>query len=134
LHARKEMMLALSARQELMLAFSIRIRNWCVRWAYESGTDACTEHALRVRYYMHRVHSFNECEAYASGTDAYPEHTGQELTVPWASVSVSYTYDQHKHKNSKFEEVPSKKAEHARKKLMRALSVRLAPTKIKVTS
>ncbi len=42
-----------------------------------------------------------------------------------AYASVSYTYAQHKHRISKFEKVPSKHAEHARKELMHALSVRV---------
>jgi hypothetical protein len=96
------------ARQELMRMLSIRVRNWCMHWAYASGTNACTE----------RI-PFKKCWAYASGTDAYPEHTGQELMrtlsirvrnwcVPWAYASVSYTYAQHKHKNSKSERGLSK--------------------------
>ncbi len=111
------------ARQELMNTLSIRARNWCVHWAYGSGTNACTE----------RI-PLKKCWAYASGTDAYPEHTGQELMrslsirvrnwcVPWAYTSVSCADAQHKHKNSKFEKVPSKYAEYVRKELMRALSV-----------
>ncbi len=56
------------ARQELMRALSRRIRNWCVHWAYASGTNVCTE-----------LSPFKTCWAYASETDAYPEHTGQEL-------------------------------------------------------
>ncbi len=98
------------ARQELICTLSIQVRNWCVHWAYATGTNACTEHIL-----------FNKCWAYASGTDAHPEHTGQELRpslsirvrnwcIPWAYASVSYTYAQHKHKNSKFEKVPWKHA------------------------
>ncbi len=30
--------------QELKCALSIRIRNWCMHWAYRSGTGVCTEH------------------------------------------------------------------------------------------
>ncbi len=33
--------------QELMRALSIRVRNWCVHWAYASGTDA---HAQRAHH------------------------------------------------------------------------------------
>ncbi len=111
------------ARQELMRTLSIRFRNWWLHWAYALGTNVCTE----------RI-PFKKCWAYASGNDVYPEHTGQELMhslsiwvrnwcVPWAYASVSYAYAQHKHKNYKFEKVPSKHAEHARKELMCALSV-----------
>ncbi len=38
---------------------------------------------------------------------------------------ISYAYAQHKRKNSEFEKVPSKYSDHARKELMRALSVRV---------
>ncbi len=31
--------------QELMRTLSVRLgRNWCIPWAYQSGTDVCTEH------------------------------------------------------------------------------------------
>jgi hypothetical protein len=43
--------------------------------------------------------------------------------VPWAYASVSSANAQHKSKNSKFEKVPLKHAHHARKELMRALSL-----------
>ncbi len=48
--------------------------------------------------------------------------------VPWAFASVSSAYAQHKSKNYKFEKVPLKHAHHARKELIRALSV---PQKLK---
>jgi hypothetical protein len=54
--------------QELMHALNIRVRNWCVHWAYTSGTNTCTERS-----------PFKTSCAYASGTDTYPEHTSQEL-------------------------------------------------------
>ena len=106
-----------------MRALSMRVRNWCVHWAYVLATNVCTE----------RI-PLKQCWAYASGNDAYPEYTGQELMhslnirvrnwcIPWAYASVSYAYAQHKHKNSIFEKVPSKHAEHAHKELMRALSL-----------
>ncbi len=126
-NARKELMHALSIHVRnwfvhwamwactsgTYVCVSIWIRNWCVHWAYASGTNACTEHS-----------PFKICRAYASGTDTYPVHTGQELMrtlstrvknwcVPWAYASVSFAYAQHKRKNSKFEKVPSKHAEHA---------------------
>jgi hypothetical protein len=125
------------ARKEMMLALSMRVRKWCVYWACASGTDAYAEYTSQEL-----MRALSIC--YASGTNTCTEcipstnakHTQQELIrtlsirvrnwcVPWASVSVSYTYGQHKHKNSKFEEVPSKHAEQARKKLMRAPSVRV---------
>ncbi len=96
------------ARREPMRMLSIRVRNWCMHWAYASGTNACTERIPFKKYW-----------AYAPGTDAYPEHTGQELMrmlsmrisswhVSSACAPVSYTYAQHKHKNSKFERGPYK--------------------------
>ncbi len=125
------------ARQELMRALSIRVR---------SGTSACTEHARQVPIHAQstvpskhaehthqklirtlniRVRKWCVCWLYASGTDARPEHT-------------------RKHKNSKFEMIPSTHAEHARKELMSTLTRRsacaseikwcLIPPKIKVTS
>ncbi len=42
-----------------------------------------------------------------------------------AYASVPYAYAQHKLKNSKFENVPSKHAEHTRQELMRELSMRV---------
>ncbi len=61
--------------------------------------------------------------AYTSEFDAYAWQTHQIQTrlfsggirfwhVCSANASVSYLYAQHKHKNSKFEKVPSKHAEH----------------------
>ncbi len=132
-----------------MRALSMRVRNWCVHCACTSGTDVYAEHTsqelVRALSICVRANActegipFKKCWAYASGTDAYPDHTGQELMhllsirvrnwcIPWAYASVFYVYALHKHKNSKFEKVPSKHAEqceHACKELMRALSLRV---------
>ncbi len=62
--------------QELMHALSIWVRNWCMHWAYMSGTNASTERS-----------PFKTCWAYTSGTDAYPEHTHHYL-MRILSVSV----------------------------------------------
>ncbi len=138
--------------QELMRALRMRVRNWCVHWAYTSGTDGCTEHTRQVSAQSQclrpqcwalsiLVRNWCICWAYASVPVAYP----------WAYASVSYAYDQHKRKNSKFEKVPLKNTDHVRKELMGALSMRvrnwcmnwaytseiiwcLAPQKIKVKS
>jgi hypothetical protein len=102
------------ARQKLMRTLSIRVRNWCVHWVYASGTHTCSE---RIPFKMLSIHFRNWCLpwAYVSGTDAFA----------WSYPSVSYVYAQHKNKNSKFEKVPSKHAEHACQELMRALSLRI---------
>ncbi len=95
-----------------MRTLSIRVRNWCLLWAYGSGTDACTEHtgqelmralSIRVRnWFVHWAHIWNLKRslqnmlsirvrnwcvpwAYAAGTDAYPEHTPKE---PMRALSV----------------------------------------------
>ncbi len=77
--------------RKLMRALSMRVRNWYVRWACESGTGACTEHTQQVC--LHRAQSLqnmlsilirNWCApwAYGSGTDVHPDHTGQEMMHP----------------------------------------------------
>ncbi len=92
--------------QELMRALSIWVRNWCLLWAYGSGTDAYAEHTgqelmraliIRVRnWFVHWAHIWNLKRslqnmlsipirnwcvpwAYAPGTDAYAEQTPKEL-------------------------------------------------------
>ncbi len=57
-------------RQELLRAMSIRIKNWCVRWAYASGTDASTEHTRQklMRALSIRIKNWCVHWAYASGT------------------------------------------------------------------
>ncbi len=118
-----------------MRALSMHDRNWCIRWAYESGTDACTEHTRQVLMRAQSAFPSKNAEHTHQGLmRTLSEHTGQELMcslsirvrnwcVPWAYASVSYAYAQHKYNNSKFEKVPSKHAEHAIKELMRTLSV-----------
>jgi hypothetical protein len=82
-----------------MSTLSICVRNWYLRWAYESGTGACNEHtrqllmraqsAVSSKHAEHtgqermrnlRIQVRNGCVPwpYRSGTDAYPEHMGQE--------------------------------------------------------
>ncbi len=94
---------------ELMRTLSISIRNWSVRWAYESITGACTEHTRQELMHavsavpskhaenmhqelMHtlciRVRNWCVCSAHMSGT-------GHNV-----SMCISfYPYTQHKHKN-----------------------------------
>jgi hypothetical protein len=63
-----------------MRAQCMCVKNWCVHcWAYESGTNAYTEHsrqelicALSAVLSKHAEHTCQEHYA-------YPEHTGQEL-------------------------------------------------------
>ncbi len=127
-----------------------------LHWAYESGTDACTEHTHKELMLTVSIRVRNWCVrwAYGSGTVACTEHTSQELST-----------------HMKFEKVPSKHAEHMQqeftpwayasgndaytehtlKELMHALSMRvrnwclssacaseikwcLAPPKIKIVS
>ncbi len=110
--------------QDLMRVRSIQARNWCIHWA-NASILRCAQSAVPSKH----------AGSYALGTDTYPEHTGQELMhwlskcvrnwcVPWAYESVYYAYYQHKRKNSNFEKVPSKHADHACTELIHALSVR----------
>jgi hypothetical protein len=80
----------------LMRTLSIRVRNWCVRWAYASGTDA---HAEQTHQFLTRMISisvkipnlkraFKPCWAYASGTDACTEHAREGL-MRMLSVRIS---------------------------------------------
>ncbi len=89
-----------------MRTLSIRVGNWCVHWAYASGTDANCEHtgqelmrALSILVRNWCVHwayesgtdsctertyeiwkgPFKKCWAYASGTSAYPYLPRQQL-------------------------------------------------------
>jgi hypothetical protein len=50
----------------LMRTLSIRVRNWCIRWEYASGTD---------------VHA--DCWAYASAPYAYAQLAHQKLNEAW---------------------------------------------------
>ncbi len=88
--------------QELMRTLSVLVRNWCVPWAYSSGTDAYPE---RTRQELMRTLSVlvrNWCVpwAYSSGTDGYPEHMQHHLTGMRTA--------QHRRKNSKFKKGPFK--------------------------
>jgi hypothetical protein len=57
------------AYKELMRALSMCVRNWCVRcWAYESGTDAYTEHSRQELI----------C-ALSAAPSKHAEHTCQDL-------------------------------------------------------
>jgi hypothetical protein len=81
-HAYQELMHALSIH--MMCALSIRVRTWCMHWAYVSGTNGCTDHS-----------PFKTCWTYASGTGAYPErtrkHTCQEL-MRTLSIRISFLH------------------------------------------
>jgi hypothetical protein len=92
----------------ILYTISICIRNWCVHWAYASGTNVCTEgtikfvkaptrHAEHMRQELMRtlsvcIRNWCYCWADASGTEAYP----------WAYASVSYSYARYKCNNSNF--------------------------------
>jgi hypothetical protein len=89
-----------------MRALSICIRNWCVLWAYVSGTNACTERSPFKTCWSYASGTDAYPWAYASGTDAFAEHMRQELMCT-LSISFLCAYAQHKHKNSKFEQFHS---------------------------
>jgi hypothetical protein len=58
------------------------------------------------------------------GDIVYYNFTNFAIFFYLVPASVPYAYAQDKHKSSKFEKVPSKHAQHTRKELMVALSVR----------
>jgi hypothetical protein len=76
-------------QQELMRTLSIQVRNWCVHWAYASGTNACTLHRVQSLQNMLSIRIRNGCVpwAYRSGTDACTEPTSQEL-MPTLSMRI----------------------------------------------
>ena len=117
-----------------MRMLSIRVRNWCVHWAYESGTGACTEHTHQVLMraqsafpeknaeYTHqelmrtlsiRVRNWCICSACTSVPDTYAQHAHQFLTH-MLSIGI---------KISNLKEVPTNHTEHTRKELVRMLSI-----------
>ncbi len=89
--------------QEMMCTLSIRVRNWCIHWTYESGTDAYLEHmhqfltrmlsiSIKILYLKRSLQSMlskhirNWCVHWAcmSGTDACTEPDAQaQATSPW---------------------------------------------------
>ena len=122
--------------QELTRTLSVRVRNWCVHWAYESGTGACTEHTHQVlmraqsalpsknaehthqelmRTLSIRVRNWCVCSACASVPDAYAQHAHQFLTR-MLSISI---------KIPNLKEVPTNHAEHTCKELECMLSIRV---------
>ncbi len=82
--------------QGLIHTLSIRVRNWCIRWAYASGTDAHAEckHQFLTRMLSisvkipNLIRAFNPCLAHASGTDACTEHARKEL-MRMLSIGIS---------------------------------------------
>ncbi len=88
-----------------MHTLSIRVRNWCLLWAFGSGTDACAEQTSQELIRALSAHmKFEKVPA------KHAKHTCQELmsTYTWANVIGTDAY-----------------AEHTPKELMRALSVRV---------
>jgi hypothetical protein len=88
--------------QELTRTLSVRVRNWCMHWAYASGTGACTEHthqvlihaqsAVPLKHAQHkqqelmrtlsiRVRNWCSCWAYASVPYRYAQYTRQKLNA-----------------------------------------------------
>ncbi len=123
-----------------MRTLSKRVMNWCVHWAYVSGTDAYCEHtgqelmrALSIwvrNWFVHWANMWNLKRSFQNMLSIRVRN----LCVPWAYASGTDAYD-----------------EHTPKELMRALSVRvrnwcvssaceseikwcLAPSKIKIIS
>ncbi len=77
-----------------MRTVSIRVKNRCEYWAYNSGTDAHPDHTLqfparmlsiRISFLYFQMFIFNTLSisvrnwAYTSGTDVCTKHTHQEL-------------------------------------------------------
>ncbi len=86
--------------QELIRMLSIQVRNWYVpSWAYESGTDACTErNVLNFKRPLQNmlcipVRNWGGCVhwAYESETDAYAEHKHQKLKFP-TKIKITSLY------------------------------------------
>ncbi len=86
--------------QFLTRILSVRVRNWCVRWAYDLGIGVCTEHMPQVLMCAHsavpskhaehthqelmrtlsiRVRNWCVQWAYASGTGAHAQRAHQKL-------------------------------------------------------
>ncbi len=86
--------------QELMRTLSIRVRNWCVRWAYKSGTDAYPEH---THQFLTRMLSISiKIPNLKEVPPNHAEHTRKELVrmlsirdrnwcTCWAFASIPYT-------------------------------------------
>ncbi len=72
--------------QELMRSLSIRVRNWCVPWAYALGFYAYAQHKHKNSKFERGP--YKPCWAYTKGTGAHAEHTGQELMC-MLSISIS---------------------------------------------
>ncbi len=78
----------------------------CACWAYDSGTDACTERACQelMRALSVRV---------------------KKWCAPWPYASVPYAHSQHVDQFFHFSNVPFVYSQHAGKELMCALSMRV---------
>ncbi len=124
----------------------MRVRNWCVCWAYESGAGACTDHmrqvlmraqsaknseqthqellrtlSVRVRYWCVRW-------AYESGTDAYPEH---QFLTRMLSISIKIPNLKRSLQSMLSMRVRNRcKCWRTRKELMRMLSIRISSLRI----
>ena len=113
--------------QELMPTLSIRVRNWCVCWAYVSGTDA---HAERTHQFLMRMLSISV--KIPNLTRAFKVQTMLSIRVRnwcvhWACASGTIACTELTHQvlmraQSAF---PSKNAEHMHQEMMRTLSIRV---------
>ncbi len=91
------------SREELMHALSLRLRNWCVRWAYASGADECMEHrspklvrALSAVPSKHADHTRQKpmCALSMHIRNWCPVHTHQFLTnIPCIRVKLQIWKD-----------------------------------------
>ncbi len=104
---------------ELMHMLSMRLRNWCIRWAYTSETHVCTE-------YMHQE-QINALSIWirnwvynASRTYACSEHTHQELmralSTHIRNLCMHWSY---------YTSETYACTEHTHQELMRALSIHI---------
>ncbi len=74
---------------ELMHMLSMRLRNWCMRWAYASETDMCIEHMHQEQICALSTRIRNSCmhwAYYASGTRERTEHTRHQELVRALSI------------------------------------------------
>jgi hypothetical protein len=91
--------------QGLMRTLIERVRNWCVRWAYASGTDAHAEHThqfiTRILSISVKIpnlkRAFKPCWAYASGIDVCTWHARKKLMRMLRYASAPYAYAQLAH-------------------------------------
>ncbi len=100
----------------ILYSLRTRARNWCMHWAYASGTDACTEHAHQELMLTW---------ANESGTGACTEHTHQEQMRAQSTAPSKYAEHTHQELMRAQSTAPSKYAEHTHQERMRTLCIRV---------